>query len=341
MLITYIRSSSYNAWDWCPHRFFLDYCLGLKTASNPAADRGNIVHKALESLARQKLAIQNKQSSFTDDETGRVFDVSTFEAEQAIDFGWEYYTKIRPTPHLWVESDFVDCRKYMYVVRDFNDGQFWPPNRDIVMPEQFFDLEIDEPWARYSYDMPDGSKLEGQLAIKGTVDLVTRINDDTIEYVDWKTGRRMDWSTRTEKTYPDLCKDFQMLLYFYALTRLYPDVKHVIMTIFFTKDGGPYSMCFDERQVKKTLDLLRERFQEIKGTVRPKLNRGWKTCGLCDYSKILQTGTMKTICQHFQDEMLNIGLDRVMTKYTNNDAAIRYQDGGGRTNVDKKKESGE
>ena len=38
-------------------------------------------------------------------------------------------------------------------------------------------------------------KLKGQLAIKGTIDLVTKLNDDTIEVVDWKTGRRMDWTT--------------------------------------------------------------------------------------------------------------------------------------------------
>ena len=50
----------------------------------------------------------------------------------------------------------------------------------------------------------DGKKVSGQLAIKGTIDLTTLIADDTIEVIDWKTGRRMDWTTGQVKDYKKL-----------------------------------------------------------------------------------------------------------------------------------------
>ena len=75
--------------------------------------------------------------------------------------------------------------------------------------------------------------VQGQLAIKGTIDLVTKINDDTIEVVDWKTGRRMDWATGEVKDYKKLESDPQLLLYYYAISKLYPEFPNRIMKSIF------------------------------------------------------------------------------------------------------------
>ena len=39
----------------------------------------------------------------------------------------------------------------------------------------------------------DGSNIK--FLIKGTIDLVTKIDDNVIEVVDWKTGQRKNWAT--------------------------------------------------------------------------------------------------------------------------------------------------
>jgi hypothetical protein len=332
MIVTYLRSSSYGAWDWCPHRYWLEYVLGVKAKQNVAADKGNVTHKALEMLARKKLAMQRKQQTFTDDDTGREFSVKDFGPEEAIDFGWWFYTDHRKAIHNWGLPDKEDCRKWMQTVLDYNDGQFSPLKRKIVVPEQYFDLEIDEPWANYEYTLPNGEKLAGKLSIKGTVDLITEAAPDTLEYLDWKTGRRMDWATRKVKDYDDLRDDPQMRMYHYALTRLYPNYKHIIMTIFFTKDGGPYSLCFDESDVQVTLNMLKKRFEEIRDCTQPKLNASWKTCGLCSYNDTRQTGTMKSQCQYFQQELMQLGMEKVMQKHSTNNSFANYGDGGGRIN---------
>jgi len=83
----------------------------------------------------------------------------------------------------------------------YNHGQFDPRNRNIVSVEQKFDFIIDRPWAQYEYKLPDGTIEKGTLAFKGTIDLITKINDTTLESIDWKTGKRLDWNTGEVKTW--------------------------------------------------------------------------------------------------------------------------------------------
>lgn len=332
MIVTYLRSSSYSAWDWCPHRFYLEYTLGLKFPAGQAADRGNIFHKALELLARKKLAAQQGTKVFRDEETGREFVADGFDPEQAIDYGWWLYTQHKPTTHRWAPADFRDCRKWMYDVLEFNGGQFSPLKRHVLAPEQFFDIEIREPWARYAYDLPDGTRAEGNLSIKGTVDLVTLANPRTVEYIDWKSGARKDWATEKEKTPEKLRDDPQLRMYHYALAKLYPKVPFIVMSIYFVKDGGPFSFCFDRGDLKKTEEMLRRRFDAIRNTDRPRLTRTWKCSKLCPYGKIKQPGTDKLICEHFRDELVSLGMDRVNQKYLRADAFREYGQGGGQSN---------
>ncbi len=84
-----------------------------------------------------------------------------------------------------------------------SNGLFNPLKREIIWPEKYFDFTIDKPWAHYDYVMADGRKIEGQLGLKGTVDLVCSLDGTrVIELVDWKTGRRKDWATDKTKESP-------------------------------------------------------------------------------------------------------------------------------------------
>ena len=52
MLITYVRSSSYNNYSYCQMQYFITYVLGHQAESGKKAILGTIVHKVLEILAR-------------------------------------------------------------------------------------------------------------------------------------------------------------------------------------------------------------------------------------------------------------------------------------------------
>ena len=60
MLITYVRSSSYNNWSYCEMQYFLTYVLGYPSASNKKAEMGTMVHKVMEVLAGLKKYEQDK-----------------------------------------------------------------------------------------------------------------------------------------------------------------------------------------------------------------------------------------------------------------------------------------
>lgn len=346
MIITYLRSSSYGSWSLCPMQYTLSYQLSIKDGGNVKAARGNVVHKALELLAHKKLAIQNGQASFKEDETGRVFDVATTTEEDCFEFGWDHYTS--RDSHLDWTDQYEWCKKVFYDTLTLHDGMWNPMNRDIVCPEQYFDLTIDEPWARYNYETPSGDKMKGVLSIKGTVDLITRLDNDTLEYLDWKTGLRLDWATGDIKDYKKLREDPQLRMYHLALTRLYPDIKHIIMTIAYVQDcevvkttkkkpGVPNQMVvqlpFGPEDIPLTLAMLRKRFETIRDCEIPKQNKSWRCKAFCAFGRNNQPGTDQTICEFMHAEMKKKGLNQVIMEHGDESKLQSYGDGGGRQGV--------
>ena len=224
MLITYVRSSSYNNYDSCQMQYFITYVLGHQSDSGKKAELGTIVHKVMEVLAGlKKFQQDNKRRKYleiVDDAVGKVRahkdKLLTDElVEELLDLSFDSYTE--NSKHTWRPADRRDALKLTRTAITYNDGAFDPRFRDIVDPEPHFDIPIEEDWAKYSYTLPNGKAVEGQLAIKGTIDLVTKVSDDTIEVVDWKTGMRKDWATGEVKTYDKLEVDPQLLLYNYCL----------------------------------------------------------------------------------------------------------------------------
>lgn len=285
----------------CEQQYLFDYVLGHKSPSNKKADKGTIVHKVLEILAFVKYHQQQGNRSFTDDIVGEVY-VDDYNLDGMIDSVYTYYTSAF-THHKWTPTDFKDCSKWTYKAINYENGMFDPRNRNILYPEQRFDITIDKPWAKYKYKTK-GETLEGQLAIKGTIDLITLPNKKTAEIIDWKTGRRLNWATGEEKTQEKLEIDPQLMIYYYAVTKLYPEIESVIVTIFFINDGGPFSVCFDKKDMYKTEQLLKEKFKRIQRTVVPKLSKSWKCTKLCHYGKTTFEGTDIQPVTEYRDGMV-------------------------------------
>lgn len=342
MIVTYLRSSSISSYSWCAHKFFMTSNLGFKEPSGQKAELGNIVHKALELLARKKLAIQNNESTFFDEELNSSFVVDGFSIEEAIQHGWNHYTEPSRTIHSWTKTHLKQASKWTLDVIHFNDGMFNPLNRNIIMPEQYFDIEIEHDWAKYEYYVPGTDKKEkfyGKLRIKGTMDLVTRLDKGLVEYVDWKTGQRKDWTTGKEKSYEDLRKDFQMRLYHYALCKLYPE-DDILMTIFFVQAGGPFSLFLDRSHLSETEKMIKTYFQAIQRERFPKRivdfnPNSWKCSRLCAFHKENWEGTEQNKCSFIRDQISQIGLDKVTAKYKISESPWgSYGSGGGVTNRD-------
>jgi hypothetical protein len=305
------------------------------------ADLGNCFHKAFELLARKKLAIQNKQTSFQEDELKKTWDVDTFTDENAFEESWLYYSKVKAAHWGWGAAEYNKVRGWYWDSLQLNGAMWHPMNRDVVMPEQYFDFAIEKDWARYSYVMQDGKKIEGYLGLKGTVDLITRVSSNTLEYVDYKTGMRKDWATGKQKDWKKLRDDSQMRIYHYALDRLYPETEHFIITILYSQDGGAYSLDFNKSDLVQTEKILRNRFETIRDCQRPPRIisdpvHKWKCQRLCSHGMNKWENTDKTVCNHIHQEIISLGLDKVTAKYVDTSKIGKYTDGGGRTEKESK-----
>jgi len=334
MLVTYIRSSSYNNYAYCQMQYFITYVLGHQSDSGKKAEVGTIVHKVLECLAQLKKQEQDNPSknilTISDDAIGNI-DIKKKElytekfVNSLVQDSFSFYTN--GSKHNFSKADNNDCSKLVWDTLAYNDGQFDPRNRKIVAAEPHFDIPIDEDWAHYEYEI-NGNKIKGQLAIKGTIDLVTESSDGVIEVIDWKTGRRLDWATGEEKTYDKLCADPQLLLYNYAISKLFPEYKQSIMSIFFIKDGGPFSMCFDEQDQKKFLKMLKERFTDIQKNNKPKPisedRNNWKCTKLCHYCKNKWPGTDENMCIYIEKTLNSKGMDETLKECTRPGFDIGY-----------------
>lgn len=335
MIVTYIRSSSYNNYAYCQMQYFITYVLGYYPSSGKKAELGTIVHKVMECLAGLKKELQNssprsKKLVLKDDAVGTI-SINKTELfsktlpDELLDKSFEYYTT--HSQNSFTNSDKSECRKLVWDTLQFNHGQFDPRNRDIIAAEPHFDIPIEEDWAYYEYEI-NGEKVKGQLAIKGTIDLVTKIDDNTIEAVDWKTGRRLDWATGEEKTIDKLQSDPQLLLYNYALSKLFPEYKQSIMSIFFIKDGGPFSLCFDQSDHTRFLKMLKTRFQDIQRNNNPKPisedRSNWKCTKLCHYCKNKWENTDTSMCQYVDNHLKANGMKDTVSKLTKSDFNIGF-----------------
>jgi len=310
-------------------QYFIEYNLGLKSPSNKKADKGTICHKVLEILAHIKLCQQNNLSVYIDDILGSI-DVNSYNLTTLIERVYKYYSS-QFKHHEWEAKDYKDCHAWVHKAITDHNGSFDPRSRDIVQPEQRFDIEIKRKWAYYKYDRDN---LEGYLAIKGTIDLITKVNDNTLEIIDWKTGKRLDWATGQEKTLAKLQDDPQLRIYHYAVSSLYPEYDHVMVSINFINDGGAFTICYDKKDLIKTEEMLRSKFETIKYTKIPQLNKTWKCNKLCHFGKttfdnssilpiveyrpnqVCALDSTMTKCEQIKHDIEIKGVDRVLDEYT-------------------------
>lgn len=334
MLVTYLRSSSYSAFDMCPQSFYLKYVLNLSDTSNLKADMGNAVHKSLELLATKKLAEQQGEQTFSSAELNKTWDVASFSPANALHEGFTYYSETLPTIHDWhspVKLTFGDesyetlpftfCKESLDKVLN-NWGKIGNPlTREVIYPEKFFDFEIDEPWAKR-----DGYTL----AVKGTIDLVCESGIPRLaEMIDYKTGQRKDWATGKVKEWEDLNNDFQLRLYHYVLCKLLPDYDDIQVTIIWVNQGGPYTLEISKSSLDQTKEMMHKRFREIELCQKPKLIQDgpdrWKCRAFCHFGRNNWEGSKKTICEHIRGETIKLGLDKCTKKY---EKASSYVGGG-------------
>jgi ATP-dependent helicase/DNAse subunit B len=279
MIVINLSPSAYKCHDTCEQQYFIQYTLGWRTPSGLAAEKGTIVHKVLELFAKAKLHSQDYLGLVIDPDFGTI-DLNTDPDELTQKVFESYKGK---SHNAFGVKDLKECLKWTHQALNFNNGAFDPRKQKIVKPELFFDYTLPQDWANYKFSIPPDIHIEGQFALRGVIDLVTEVSDGVHEIIDYKTGSRKDWATGELKTHENLHEDIQLRLYHYAAHKVL-GLKNILVTIFYIKDGGPFTISFGEEDLESTEELLKKKFDHIRKTHSPKLNKTWK-CRFCAFSK--------------------------------------------------------
>jgi len=166
------------------------------------------------------------------------------------------------------------------------------------------------------------------------VDLTTMHDEDTYEVTDYKTGKkRTNFATGKVKTLDDFKHDPQLMIYYFALRKLYPD-KQLISSIYYQRAGGLFSVVFDDRTIDEVKDMIRKKFLDISKTQAPRLVKSDKCTRVCEYgmrtfagsdikpiiefrdNQVCRKGSYMTVCEQVKFELARKGMDKVTKEYT-------------------------
>ena len=272
MIVTYVRSSSYNNYSYCEMQYFITYVLGHQSDSGKKADMGTMAHKVMEILAGlKKFQQDNSRKKYLvvdDDAAGKIrIHKDRLYTDEFVDelceIAIDCYAK--NSKHKFGPKDRRDIAETVYTFLTHSDGQFDPRLRNIHHPE--------------------------------------------------------------------------LLLYFYAISKLYPDFPNRIMSIFFYKDidgnpdPKPFSLCFGKEDEVRFLEMLKNRVEEIRQNNSPKLldrtRKHWKCKYLCHFAKNNWPGTDKKMCIHIEESLKEQGMEKTMEDCTREGFNIGFYEAPG------------
>jgi hypothetical protein len=249
--------------------YYLKYVLNADQSVGKAAIEGKIVHGTIEAVSKAFKA-------------GGAIDV-----EEALSLVWDQ--EVAQAPHVnlrketshGISADYLKARESVNIV--LTDKRFSPLHSKIVDIEQRFELTF----AGKEWQVTDGSGQLVPFTVTGVMDLVREIDHETVEVIDWKTGKREDfWSGAggVKKEISDLLGDEQLRLYHLAATQLY-EYKNVLLTIYFIRDGGPFTIPFALEDLAPTVAHLWQFMNTVQHDTTLRRTRSWKCRRLCSYGR--------------------------------------------------------
>ena len=266
--------------DW-----FLSYVLKFYMPAGIAATRGSICHSFLETCAISKIHRQQGGELLDDPILGPKSVGSDYEPDKWFDAVLEHY-KVEDSHVNITNSDIKKCWKGIEKVLDH---EMSPYNlHEVVAPELLIHQEIDQDWALFEQDGE-----QKRLMIKGFVDAVFRDEDGNLNFIDYKSSSRLEcFSTGKTKTVINMHEDPQLVFYWWAANRMFPE-DHVIGHIWFFNLDTFWTLGIDENDAQLCFDKVGERIEKMRALKVPRCRyemdkkQSWKCKQFCPFSKMV------------------------------------------------------
>ena len=300
MKIIKCSASAINLYNHCPFNYYLHYILGMESRAGKAALQGSIVHQTLDWMCRlRKRGKINVDPMWLldrawDEHTKKSIEIEIRRVTTRID---------KETGELKEAADFKKCRLALENI--LNNPHYNPYKIKIIDSEQWFALEMPgDEWERLD---KDGKKH--QFTTRGFIDLTHEIDEETLEIVDWKTGSRKSFYTQQPIDEMILTREIQARLYHLAAYFLYPQYKNILVTFYYTSDGGPITIALSQDDLAMTIAALYRFMTIVSKDTLIRRNRWW-TCKMCHFER-------NGMCQRVWSDLCTLGSEYVEDRYTN------------------------
>jgi RecB family exonuclease len=232
---THLSYSRLSLFEQCPMAFKFRYIDKLRSEPGMPLRFGKIVHATLEELLREVI----------DQEA--VGPLSEARAIELLSQAWA-------ADQLTGSQEFAEA---VAMVKEFVRSQGVVDHRDVLAVEQEFHLQA------------------GPFAVLGFIDRVDRIDDETIEVVDYKTNRQL--FTREE-----VDTSLQMSLYEIAARKLWPWARKVRLSFVMLRHGVRMSTTRTAEQLESAMVYVETlgKMTEAASEFPARLNGN---CAYCDY----------------------------------------------------------
>lgn len=293
MRIKSLSHSSANNYEICPWKYFLVYQLGFEDVGGPASVLGNIAHTVLEILSRA--------SMLKHDPNSKVWNINWL-----MEKTYNHYMRKKPEIVSSIQSDKL--KKVSKGIADLLNSEYTPIRDNTIGIEFRFGIQLKEP--KFSIKRKEDGELQ-YLQLNGFIDRIDKIDDKTIEIIDYKTGKRETWGSteKKKKDAGDLFLDMQPRLYHLAAKEKFPWAENIIVTFIYMVDGGAISVPFTDEDIETTKDMISRKFRAIQANEDPQRIYGNWMCRFCTFYK-------DETCQSVWDEKNEFGSEYVLNKYT-------------------------
>ncbi|TXT66098.1 MAG: hypothetical protein BAJALOKI3v1_50098 [Promethearchaeota archaeon] len=284
MEVSNLSSSCIKTYDWCEWKWFLQYELKFQDEFGPSASLGGSVHDALEYISKCKIdgkPVPNPDKVLN--EKLSVHDNITFK---------KFKSKLKK------------------VTKGYNDlfnSDYRPDSEKVLCVEQYFKIPLEE--SIFSLDKTKDGSIR-YLTISGFIDRIDKIDDDTIEIIDYKTGSKKQFfcNKNFERDSLNIKMDIQPRLYHMAARYTFPQYSNVIVTFIYIADGGPVLSVFCDEDIEETKQIIKKYLNKIRDNDDPQRDLSWKCSKMCTFGK-------NGVCQEVWEEKDLVGLNFVKQKY--------------------------
>jgi CRISPR/Cas system-associated exonuclease Cas4 (RecB family) len=263
-----LSASRLKTYLQCPFKYYLTYVVGIRRPDTFATLNGRIIHTQLEKMSlghmkHWKLELLARYKRYQPWTLHKNYLQHEHECETCASLSEV------PSYHGAIEDLFINdknCPKWhikeaVNLIDDILIREINPFDYPLIDAEHKFKLHIGD-----------------NVYINGFIDLVSRLDDETIEIRDWKTG---NWLP----SYADVREDAQLRIYDLAASILFPQYKNRLLTLDYIKHKC-FTFVIDEAEREDNRLWLIDMAKKIEADMNPRRisnspSKFWKCKALC------------------------------------------------------------